>query len=1601
MLKKLGSQLLAFIIILFISLPIFSATTIPTQAWSRDINAGGYYDGAPIGGFGAGTVTWRLNGNFYKTRLNIGAGSDDGTAFTDDTNCKFFLYQKPASGSATTLQLDSSLGTGQATYYSLFPKSWVNYSGSKFTVKAVVTQFSPIIPNDLTRTSYPVGIYEWDISNPTAGSVDAAIMMTWDNTDFSGAGTQYNTSGNMSGLVLRSGVANPPNCNQGEFCVATNGGAGVTVSYMAATLANLQSNFSTAGTLPNTTTGSNTIGGIAFKVTLAAGQSVKIPIVLSWDIPVFQIGGNGSTGKKWYRKYTRHWTRTGQNSWAIAQDALNNYISYESQIDAWQNGVLTNPNYPSWLQTMLFNELYIYFTGGTAWESGAASGQTDNPNEDQFSHLESYIYMFYGTSDVRFYGSWALFLNWPELDKQAIRQFSDSVVTGPGAIGRAAAIGTTAHDLGGMQAGPITCTNGGTLNNYYLFDIWNCYQYRQSCQWKDLNSKLVLMIYRDFHLTGDTDMTFLNYCYNSVKTAMNMVHSQCGSDGLPQSSGVDQTYDDMGLTGTTAYCGSLFLAACQAAQAIATAMGDSAQAATYQTWYNTAQPNFESELWTGAYYKIDTGSAAPTRIMSDQLCGQWYSKALGLGGIVTDAHAQSAWQTVHDNNWSKFDAGAHGVCNVMTAAGAIDTTSTQTEETWVGTSWGVVSGMVQQSMLSQANDVGNSLYNTIWNTGQFWFRTPEAWRTGLSNIRAYYYMRGSTIWAVKRAFDLAYPAASPTNSPNYTHTITPTNTPYYSPTITSTITSTPTVNQCITSYRRINCGNVTASYTDTLGRVWVADQAFAAGGYGYVGGTGTEGNVANAIANTSDPTLYQSGRYGSGLDYRFTVANGPWRVVLKFAEIYFTTIGQRIFNVSINGTQVLTNFDVIASATPQAEFVAVDRTFDVNVAAGLIDVVFTAGSADQPKISAIEIIDLSTQCSPTVTWTPVPGTSTRTPTATPTRTYTPSATGTYTYTATPSPSATRTPTFTRTQTGTATNTASATYTTVISSPTFTTTSSGTYTRTATGTITVSPTATATISPSFTFTFTRTMTASPTATATVSPSFTFTFTRTPTPSPTASASPSFTQTRTGTPTASPSSTATCSFTPTLSPTFTRTMTYTISPTSSASPTGTQPTSTVSPTMTVSGTATRTPTATATLVSSPSFTPTVSITMTFTRTPTATNTASPTGSDTASPTSISSPSFTATQTVSLTASPSFTATRTATPSFTGTATPTFTGTITPSFTGTSTRTFTLTATFTITASPTFTVTVTSTYTISPTDSISPSATASVSPSMIVTNTDTPTITETVTGTPPTPTVTTTDSPTQTVTRTGTQTYTITRTFTPTYSCTLTDTLTLTPTPTYSATSTSTPTNTLTGTPSATATVSQTPSRTPSPTYTATMTPSLVPSVTATPTFSASRTLTVTSTLTATPSRTATPTGTASASQVPSTTASPVFTQTVTQTPIPILSATPTPAATAGKFTVENPEIFPNPYDPGSGQDMHIWFDISRNAVKITFKLYTAAFRAIKEITWTGNFGAGEITDRTVPVRELALLANGTYYYMITGVSDSGTSARSRAGVVVILK
>ena len=75
--------------------------------------------------------------------------------------------------------------------------------------------------------------------------------------------------------------------------------------------------------------------------------------------------------------------------------------------------------------------------------------------------------------------------------------------------------------------------------------------------------------------------------------------------------------------------------------------------------------------------------------------------------------------------------------------------------------------------------------------------------------------------------------------------------------------------------------------------------------------------VPAGLANAAPAAVYQTAREGNGFSYTvpgFVKNSTGHTVTLHFAELYFSAAQQRRFNVSINGVQVLTNFDIFAAA---------------------------------------------------------------------------------------------------------------------------------------------------------------------------------------------------------------------------------------------------------------------------------------------------------------------------------------------------------------------------------------------------------------------------------------------------------------------------------------------------------------------------------------------------------------------------------------------------------------------------------------------------------------------------------------------------------------
>ena len=115
--------------------------------------------------------------------------------------------------------------------------------------------------------------------------------------------------------------------------------------------------------------------------------------------------------------------------------------------------------------------------------------------------------------------------------------------------------------------------------------------------------------------------------------------------------------------------------------------------------------------------------------------------------------------------------------------------------------------------------------------------------------------------------------------------------------------------------------------------------------------------VPSGLANAAPAAVYQTARQGaSNYTVGGYVAGSAHTVTLHFAELYFSSPKARLFNISINNTPVLTNFDIVAAAggkgltavVQQFSGVAADRN-------GNYVISFTNGTTDQPMVNGIAV----------------------------------------------------------------------------------------------------------------------------------------------------------------------------------------------------------------------------------------------------------------------------------------------------------------------------------------------------------------------------------------------------------------------------------------------------------------------------------------------------------------------------------------------------------------------------------------------------------------------------------------------------------------------
>jgi non-lysosomal glucosylceramidase len=740
---------------------------IPACAWSRPLGshpAGATNRtkrGVPLGGIGAGNFMFNLCGTFGPWEFKTGYHEEKFLR-----QAAFHLFEQAAGQAPVTRTLATEdvpsawnkLQAGSGTYYALYPKAWFVYQGT--TADVSLKQFTPVIPRNYRETSYPVGIFVFQLSNPTADTLKLALMFTFPNAGYgndkrTGYSSRSVREEGITGVVMKA--ASPQNgstTQNTEWCIAALERPGASSTYCTSWNGDgdgrdIYDDFGGDGLLSyGALDNSSAASAVAVKITLAPGGSATVPFVLSWDFPRVRFGG----GTEWFRRYTEYFGFDADNSFRIAKEALLNLDEWESDVDRWQSRIVDEPEYPDWLKQAALNELYYDTFGGVFWENGCITKPEESsygtlpPDDHKYFCMECQDYAMCETFDVRHYEARHTLELWPEIERDVLKWFADYIANDP--------LGSAPHDAGAPNQDPFFRFSG------------------YGSDWQDMPSKFIQQAYAYYHKTRDS--AFLDFVWPAcLKTYNFMKTRDTNHNGLPDTG--NTTYDAWGLFGDNLLCGGLWIGALEALEQMAAAIGDTVFSKQTKQECDAAKSVLDALFWRPElhYYKIDASSDA---IMADGLNGERYCETTGLDPILPPERIASHLNQVFEmcvkplRDYTGDGIGDMGAVNGRNSNGS-SLGFGQPNEVWTGSSYFVAAMMTHwggrmndERLKERALQTAYGVYYQTWVNEQtaYFFNTPEAWNSANPAIhRAQQYQRPRAVWEllleIKNPFDVLTP----------------------------------------------------------------------------------------------------------------------------------------------------------------------------------------------------------------------------------------------------------------------------------------------------------------------------------------------------------------------------------------------------------------------------------------------------------------------------------------------------------------------------------------------------------------------------------------------------------------------------------------------------------------------------------------------------------------------------------------------------------------------------------------------------------------------------------------------------------------------------
>ena len=381
--------------------------------------------------------------------------------------------------------------------------------------------------------------------------------------------------------------------------------------------------------------------------TLAPGERRAVRFALAWDLPIVEFGA----GRRWWKRYTRDWGRTGTPGAATwPTTPCVEAPAWRAAIEAWQRPILEDPSRPGLVQggavqrAVLPRRRRVVLGGRRGRRAGP---RPRRPGPVRPARVPRLPVLRHGrrrllrvVRDPRAVpGARAARASatCSRRSRSTTRRRSPS--RRPGGPAPRKVGGTVPHDVGGPDDDP--------------FYRPNRYRFQDVNGWKDLAPKFVLQVWRDAVAAGPDGDALIRDAWPTVVDAVLRRLVRGRSRRRRPARARRRARPDVRHLADARAVGLRRLAVAGGGRGRrGDGRRDSATAAADRqagpAGSSAARSPSTGGCGAARYYAYDDGGGPSSdSVMADQLAGQWYADATGLGDLVPADRVDAALRTIH------------------------------------------------------------------------------------------------------------------------------------------------------------------------------------------------------------------------------------------------------------------------------------------------------------------------------------------------------------------------------------------------------------------------------------------------------------------------------------------------------------------------------------------------------------------------------------------------------------------------------------------------------------------------------------------------------------------------------------------------------------------------------------------------------------------------------------------------------------------------------------------------------------------------------------------------------------------------------------------